>query len=226
MSLPQPLRHPSTYWITWVFLIFLTPLAWLLLSFITAMISIVPVAIFGESNVYVSTISGIFTAVLQFAILIIIYAGSQWLVLSRFGMGFKSWVVWSAIGITIGLLVSFLSAEIGRKYLTLNFIEDSPIGGIMIGLLFGASLGLMQSYSLQTISKNSKYWALANIIAYTCACVLFQVLWLKAVSVDDEGAGFLLYCFLPLTTLIIGAITGLFLIWPIGVFKGSPRVAS
>ncbi len=202
-------RHPSSYWITWVFLIFLTPLAWLLLSYITAVISIVPIAfvsIFGESNVYISTISGVFVAILQFAILITIYATSQWLVLSRFGMGFRSWLIWSAIGITIGLLISLLSVELGRKYLTLDSMENSLISGIMIGLLFGSSLGLMQSYSLQTISNNSKYWVLANIIAYTCAFVLFQAIWIEAVRVDDEGAGFLLYCFLPLTTLVIGAL--------------------
>ena len=223
------LRHPSVYWVTWVILAFLTPLAWLLLSFSLTIVSVVPVTLISghrQSNIYTSVLPNIILGLLQAVGLFTIYAISQALVLTKFGINFRSWFVWTFAGMTVGLLSSILVVEIGKRYLDFNLMETSPIGSIIIGLLFGFSLGLMQSFSLRAISNNFRYWVIANMIAYTCGFLFFQLVWLEAVRVDDESAGFLLYCFLPFTTVIIGAITGLFLIWPIGAFKRIQSTAS
>lgn len=222
-QIPNKLKLHIPPLIKWVALSFLTPVVGLIFAFCSNFIFI-PVGLVLEnilpynSLIKVFNITGIFISILLVLVFSFIYAIFQWFVLAEFGLKFKCWLTSTTIGILVSSFISFLVVVMGDRFLNLTFHSSSPFFGILLGLIFGSGLGFAQSFPVRSITNKYNYWVWANAIAYACGISFFQFIWIAAIM-ESEGAGIFLWCLLPFSSTIVGCIMGLFLVWPINLFK-------
>lgn len=157
-------------------------------------------------NVMVMVLAGVVEgAVLGFA---------QWLVLRRYiqKMARREWVLATALGAGVAWTIGMLPSTLGE------LITITPLvlvgGGILLGVVFVASIGCAQWLVLRRHIQRAGWWVLANAIAWPLGVAVPFI----GLAMVPEGGPVVVWVVVGVVSgvlmgVVVGAITGMALVW-------------
>lgn len=161
-------------------------------------------------------ISGILELIISIAVPSLLLGLFQWLVLRTQIANSRKWILFSFIGLSIGLSISIFGVYSMMIKTDLPNISLGVVSG-GIGALIGATLGIAQWFSLRKHVKYSSIWILGSIISCSIAT---NMAWgwpsfLLPSPRDDTGMTYILTFVVLIIRLMLiySIISGIMLTW-------------
>ncbi len=148
----------------------------------------------------------------------------QWLQLRSLLANAQRWILYSSIGLAIGIITSLRA-----NFLILRWDTVDVNASLIAGVIIGSTLGIIQWLCLRKQLKYAFLWVLGNIFGLGFGMAWGWPPFIKH-PFDSEVVGMILLALLTFMVMIIyGSITGILLAWllnhPLQDYKLSPDSA-
>lgn len=139
---------------------------------------------------------------------------AQWLVLRRYiqDMARREWVLATALAAGVAWIIGMLPSTLG------DLTTINPVvligGGILLGVVFVASIGVAQWLVLRRYIQKAGWWVLANAVAWPMGVAVPFI----GLAIVPEESPVVVWVVVGVVSgvlmgAVVGAITGMALVW-------------